>query len=331
MDVVKDTFIITEDDIAASLRKKEEIHNEIDDSVSTGSYESGGTLSGLSACSAYSLNALKQRKLQLIESIKSQLSSSRVECSTPNSSFTFEDQPFTSTPYQGHVPPAAKLLKDWRCFSNIEEIADKDDSSEEPVRYEEAFESLKEILGESEDMLGTYESALDVYKKNEDRKLEEIMSFFEESKETSSNGDNTIIDLVTVDESKPKDDNDNTIITIDSSISETQITAIELPKTDEKKSEELDLKDPENVIIAADEDVNADLTLVNEEDEERLLAYSDDEQTPTPAAVVPVVVKEKTREDFVSNDPDENRDNNDPQWDYLRNLGNDYERYACYR
>lgn len=32
--------------------------------------------------------------------------------------------------------------------------------------------------------------------------------------------------------------------------------------------------------------------------------------------------------EFISDDPDENRDNNDPMWNLMRNLGSDYERYA---
>jgi hypothetical protein len=233
------------------------------------------------------------------------------------------------------MPPAATLLENWRCFSNIEEIADKDDSSDQPVRYEEAFESLKEILGESEDMLGTYESALENYKKNEDKKLEEIMSLIVDGAgvEDSSDNDITVIDLLsTLKDNKSKDNDDNTIICIDSSVSEAETTVIDKltvkSDNDQTIKNDLDLRDPENLIIAPEEDVNVNDVLVNEEEEERLLAF-DDEPVPAPAsATAPVAeVKPKAWTEFISNDPDENRDNNDPQWENLRNLGSHFERY----
>ena len=58
--------MITEEDIAVSLGQKEQMNGELEnDSVSLNSsrsYTSDKSLSGLSTCSTFSLNALKKKK-----------------------------------------------------------------------------------------------------------------------------------------------------------------------------------------------------------------------------------------------------------------------------
>ncbi|XP_065202031.1 titin-like [Planococcus citri] len=93
----------------------------------------------------------------------------------------------------------------------------------------------------------------------------------------------------------------------------------------------------ENIAIeSGDHDIltiEGDDISINDYDEDLLLASDDEEKqnrsdNKKVPSQVPLV---KDLEVFISNDPDENRDNDDPKWDYLRNIGTDYDRYKAVR
>lgn len=336
---ILDEFV-TEDEVADSISRKDNDSVSLDGSCASGA---SGTLSGISTCSAFSLSALKTRKNQLINSIKSQLNSSTCSentLSTPDTSLLNENV-CTSTPFRESVPPAAKFLKEWKSsFVNYEDIqsANEEDDDDDyrgksgiATKYEEAFSSLREILSNSQDnILDAYENTLDAYKTVNDKKFDEMLNFFSNVNEEFITVD---IDETLKDNTLRSDSNDNTIVAelINTSENKTdfseevKIVNVDLSKevlesvTDDEK--ETDIKDPENLIIGGEE-VAAEITPV---DEERLLASDDELPEDLPKADVPGVVKDL--EIFISNDEDENRDNNDPKWNFLRNLGSDYERY----
>lgn len=336
---ILDEFV-TEDEIADSISRKDNDSVSLDGSCASGA---PGTLSGISTCSAFSLSALKTRRNQLINSIKSQLNSSTCSeniLTTPDTSLLSENV-CTSTPFRESVPPAAKFLKEWKSsFVNYEDIqsANEDDNDDDyrgksgiATKYEEAFSSLREILSNSQDnILDAYENTLDAYKTVNDKKFDEMLNFFSNVNEEFITVD---IDETLKENTLRSDSNDNTIVAelVNTSENKTdfseevKIVNVDLNKeflenvSDDEK--ETDIKDPENLIIGGEE-VAAEITPV---DEERLLA-SDDELEDLPKAdVIPGVIKDL--EIFISNDEDENRDNNDPKWNFLRNLGSDYERY----
>lgn len=212
-------------------------------------------------------------------------------------------------------------------------ISEKNPSLEECLELEDTTKEVDEFIEEfSERNIGSevHESASNntIIIDSKDSTLvppEEVISISEQSEL-----DETI---------KAVPDVDNTIITINSSHAESEIVDTEQPQNKNPPIVDLDPNptenqvvpddkvpkenDPDILIIGEDDEVEVN---VGDEDEELLLAIEDDGKDKQENKVPPQVPLAKDLEVFISSDPDENRDNNDPKWDYLRNLGNDFER-----
>lgn len=377
---------ITEADIAASLKKKEDLDNlSLNGSMVSGSISQISCISKIIG-EEYSLNTLRARKNELIASIKNMLTTSNqknpLSCED-NANFlniTIENQEFnpsemqTSTPFREHIPPAAKFLKEWKpSFHNLNEVPEDKTVKTNNV-YEEAMSSLKEILSISQttndDLLDVYSNKLAAYKEEDAKKFDEMMSqittdkdeiFCEDLKITKNEKRNDIgtdESIICINDTMENtlleddlQDDKIEIISISSSLSTKSLLSdsvndetlkaeevnqirtlkcVQLERTDISKYlvKTSDAKEFENLVVEEGEIIE-----VNVVDEDRLLA-SDDEATGTEAKteenkIVPSqpVPQVKDGEIFISDDQEENNDNNDPKWDYLKNLGSAYERY----
>lgn len=399
---------VTEEEIAESLKKKEE-----NDSLSlTGSYLSGSIsqISGSLKTSKFdiSLDALMAKKNELIDSIKSVLANSsdanidakmnEEKLNDPNVSIVSEDcldlkagSIETSTPFPKSKPPAARFLKKWKPtflndeFQVIDEINTFDEEKEgEENGYEKAMASLKEVLNntaaDTASKLNSYSNMLDAFKEEDDKKydsmmltitsekcsvedaIKEVDEFIEEFSEknigqesehiviTIDSRDTTLVpseQVNSVPDNVPPtivpEKASNTVVTINSSQSENEVTAVndqiptkivDTPNNEVSESENKDTQiainenkpkenDPDILIIGGDDDLD-----INVDDEDLLLASDEEgkEKKTEMKKIQPQVPLVKDLEVFVSNDPNENRDNNDPKWDYLRNLGSDFEK-----
>lgn len=331
---------VTEDEVKASLAKKEENLESL--SLSPSGSCAGGSLSQLSTLTKNStlddlnLSAIRNRQNELINSLKTNLDTSclsiasddlnderliNISTSTAiNCESVLDRNDSNHSPsLQEVVPPAAKFSKDLKNRTD----------------YEEAFASLNEILSSTTDpdtILDLYSSKLEAYKEEDDKKFDEIFSQIDNEKKF-------FFSLVEEDPIGELEEQINTIsagnsstirnsIADDSSIYRTwnssQPTVLENKShRDELKTPETtvvtldEIKDPENLIIGEDEGAEEDF------DEDVLLA-SDDEADAESKDVVKDPAK--VWKEFKSTDEDENRDNNDPKWEYLKNLGSDYER-----
>lgn len=400
---------VTVEEIAESLRQKEKEH----DSLSNGSNLSGsnGSISQLSGNLRTdkfdsSLNALKEKKNKLINSLKNafgdssatkidedRLNSSTMSLVSDSGNPECRPNIGTSTPFPESKPLAARFLKKWKPSFISDELCEIDeiDTSDDESGYEKAMASLKEVLSDisvdTASKLDSYSSMLDAFKEEDDKKYDEMIStitlendnleeclenatkevdeFIEKCSEKTvvlelSSLNDSVIEVDSKDctlvaheeptavSKAPESDTETNIkdvcktpivVTIDSSqsdidditvLSQKTITSeipVEPIKSDiannQKTSDVPKENDLEILIIEGDEDID-----INADDEDLLLA-SDDEakqdksENKKGSPQVPLV---KDLEVFVSSDPDENRDNNDPKWDYLRNIGTNYDR-----
>lgn len=353
---------VTVDEINASLSKKEENDSlSLSGSCISQSISQISTITRGSSFDDLSLNALRVRKNELINSIQNHLNMSKESneiCNDVNISNSTiilpqdEKDLVCSTPLRETVPLAAKFLKEWKpSFASN----DKPNEETKTIKYEEAFASLHEILSSTstDSILELYSSKLDAYKEEDNKKFDEIFNqidsdkknFFdvdfdeEICKKITDISDDTLILRNTIIEF---DDNENTVVCMKNEDENNSVQSeskekglinkqVEkkdtIPNTPVEKVQETVIttyedKDPENLIIgegnvAGYEILDEDLLLASDNEEENIII-------PTSA----VTGFSKELEEFVSNDPEENRDNNDPKWNYLRNLGNDYERYV---
>lgn len=345
-----DSFV-TEDEVKASLAKKEENLESL--SLSPSGSCAGGSLSQLSTLTKNStlddlnLSAIRNRQNELINSLKTNLDTSclsiasddlndeqpmNISTSTAiNYESICEKNEVSNSSLQEAVPPAAK-------FSQTLKYNSKDNRTQ----YEEAFASLNEILSSTTDpdtVLDLYSSKLDAYKEEDDKKFDEIFSqienekksFFSLAEEDPINELEDQINSISAGNSLVlnNDIDDDSVSSANETLVSSQQTVVENgPREDEgiRTTYETTIvspfdenKDSENLIIGEDEGAG-------EEFDEDVLLASDDELD---AGLLPKnASKEPTSvwKEFQSTDEDENRDNNDPKWEYLKNLGSDYER-----
>ncbi len=349
---------VTEDEIRSSLVKKEET-----DSLSlSGDCETVDNISQLSEISRnsiddLSLNALMVRRNELINSMKSNLDTScesvvdpfndsNISTSTVIEKNVCENEEFKDAA----VPPAAKFLKGWKPSFSHDGASEKLSTSK-TENYEEAFSSLHEILSQpsNDTILDLYISKLDEYEVEDQKEIHGFLSQIDTEKknflspeksptkeldsiikitDSTLNAEYTAIDV-------SDDTNEKTVVELTKTVTAVEPQhnpepEIEVPKEVDKIEKTpvaqiepvVDDKDPENLIIDGD-DVggyeNVDAVV------EDILLASDDEQDEK-AVPLPSTTQQNELKVFISNDEAENRDNEDPQWDYLRNLSNDYER-----
>lgn len=347
---------VTEDEVKASLAKKEEILESLISLSPSGSC-SGGSLSQLSTLTTNSTNlsAIRNRRNELMNSLRSNLNTSRLSIASDdlNEDRTFnvststaivelepplgdDEAPSSPSPGDDKAPSSPPLDDDEAPSSPTDAAADANSAlngdAQNRTQYEEAFASLNEILSSTtpDSILELYSSKLESFKEEDDKKCDEqLKKFFSlmeedpiaelEEQINSMSGANCVVD-------SPSIVNDESASSAYETLQVAEVTVVERPAVDEQpkppesavvsQDDNKDAKDPENLILGegdADEDF----------DEDVLLASDDEADAGSKSAS-----KEPSKvwKEFQSTDEDENRDNNDPKWEYLKNLGSDYER-----
>lgn len=345
-------LFVTEDEVKASLAKKEENLESLSlspsGSCAAGSLSQLSTLTKNSTLDDLNLSAIRNRQNELINSLKTNLDTSCLSIAsddltderpmniststTINCESVFDrNDSNTSSSLQEVVPPAAKFSQTLK--HNSKDLKNR-------TKYEEAFASLNEILSSTTDpdaILDLYSSKLEAYKEEDNKKFDEIFSqidnekkfFFSIVEEDSIGELEDQINTISARNSSITKNSiaDNSVTSLSETLTSSEPTVLEhKSRRDEVTTFETTVvtpcdenKDPENLIIGEDEGAGEDF------DEDVLLASDDEvdaELLPKNAAKEPT----KVWKEFRSTDEDENRDNNDPKWEYLKNLGSDYER-----
>lgn len=192
------------------------------------------------------------------------------------------------------------------------------ENEEDGLKFEEILQQMTNELEGMSEFIGLDESARsdDDVEKNETTVIEidcqkGVSSALAENSQKSN--DSTFVNEQTADNSSGTCE--DKITTANEAVKEDNTVTKESGKPVQNHSEELSPNNTEYITLTADEE---DVLL---EDEPEIIVETDTNQNKKPREMV----------EFISKDPKENEDNFNPEWELLRKLNTDEERYKAVR